>query len=176
MAAENYFQAFGIEPSYQINLRELKKAYRDKQQQSHPDRFAHQDASVQRQAVQATALNNEMFQTLSSAVKRGHYLLGLNGVDFDIESYTVTDTEMLINQLNYREQLNDFKQQKNFSSLMNLLDAVTEKQRKIETQLASLFGENTTGNAEQIKASLCELQFFNKLASEIELVEEHLMD
>ena len=79
-------------------------------------------------------------------------------------------------QLNYREQLNDFKKQKNLSSLMNLLDAVTEKQRKIETQLASLFGENTTGNAEQIKASLCELQFFNKLASEIELVEEHLMD
>ena len=98
------------------------------------------------------------------------------GVDFDIETYTVTDTEMLINQLNYREQLNDIKQIKDFPSLMNLLDSVTEKQRTIEAQLTSLFGENTTENAEQIKASLCELQFFNKLAIEIELVEEHLMD
>ena len=176
MTAENYFHAFGIKPSFEINMHLLKQAYRAKQQQSHPDRFAHEEASVQRQAVQATALNNEMFQTLSSHVKRGHYLLTLNGIDFDVETYTVTDVDMLMNQLSYREQLNDFKQNKDVDALMDLQDTVTDKQKQITRSLARLFAGDITHNAEQIKATLCELQFFDKLATEAELVEEQLLD
>lgn len=176
MTAENYFQAFGIEPNFEINLRELKQAYRDKQQQSHPDRFAHEEASVQRKAVQATALNNEMFQTLVSNVKRGHYLLALNGIDFDVETYTVTDVEMLMNQLNYREQLNDYKKQKDVDALIELQDEVSDKQKEIARRLSILFAGDITNDAEQIKATLCELQFFDKLATEAALVEEQLLD
>jgi len=176
MTAENYFQAFGFEPSFEINHRDLKQAYRDKQQQSHPDRFAHEEASVQRQAVQATALNNEMYQTLASSVKRGHYLLTLNGIEFDVETYTVTDVDMLMNQLSYREQLNDFKQKNDLDSLMDMQSDVEKLEREIETKLTDLFSGDISSNAEQIKATLCELQFYNKLASEVELVEEHLMN
>jgi len=176
MTAENYFQAFGFEPSFEINHRDLKQAYRDKQQQSHPDRFAHEEASVQRQAVQATALNNEMYQTLASSVRRGHYLLTLNGIEFDVETYTVTDVDMLMNQLSYREQLNDFKQKNDLDSLMDMQSDVEKLEREIETKLTDLFSGDISSNAEQIKATLCELQFYNKLASEVELVEEHLMN
>ena len=175
MTTENYFTAFGFEPSFDINLRELSKAYREKQKVSHPDRFAHQEASVQRQAVQATALNNEMYETLQSGVKRGNYLLGLNGIEFDLETYTVDDVEMLMNQLKYREQLNDIKGNKSSDDLFSLQDQVASKQSAILQDLNELFADDIATNESAIKSSLCELQFYDKLAYECELVEEHLM-
>ena len=175
MTTENYFTAFGFEPSFDINLRDLSKAYREKQKVSHPDRFAHEEASVQRHAVQATALNNEMYQTLQSGVKRGNYLLGLNGIEFDLETYTVDDVDMLMNQLSYREQLNEIKGNKSTEELMALQNQVNQKQTAILQNLNELFADDLVANESAIKSSLCELQFYDKLAYECELVEEHLL-
>lgn len=175
MTSDNYFSAFGFEPSFDINLRDLSKAYRDKQKVSHPDRFAHEQTHIQRQAVQNTALNNEMYQTLKSGVKRGNYILGLNGIAFDLETYTVDDVDMLINQLKYREQLADIKGNKSIDGLSVLQEQVTLKQTAILQTLTDLFNDDIESNESAIKSSLCELQFYDKLAYECELVEEHLM-
>ncbi len=176
MSHENYFSAFGFEPSFDIDLAKLGKAYREIQKSSHPDRFAHEEISVQRQAVQNSALNNEMYQTLQSGVKRGNYLLQLYGIDFDLESYTVDDTEMLLNQLKYREQLSEIKDNSSFDSLLALQQEVSDNQTQILSRLNELFSSDVTTNQTLIKASLCELQFFDKLAYECELVEEQLLD
>ena len=174
MSADNYFNVFGFEPKFDIDLRLLAKAYREKQKESHPDRFAHEDVSVQRQAVQETALNNEMFQVLQSHVKRGSYLLSLNGIDFDLNSYTVDDVEMLMNQLRYREQLNDIKENNSQDELFDMQNEIINKQSHITQSLNDLFSQDIVANEFQIKSSLCELQFYEKLAAQVELVEDEL--
>jgi molecular chaperone HscB len=175
MSTENHFQHFGLAESFEIDLKALGKAYRDKQQAVHPDRFAHEPANIQRQAVQETALNTERYQTLKSAVKRGSYLLHINDIDFDLSRHTVDDMDMLIEQLSFREQLSEIKENSDHDKLMDFQDSVHQKQASLQQDIAELFAQDLQANSEQIKAKLCELQFFDKLNYECEQVEEHLL-
>lgn len=176
MSTQNHFQHFGLPETFELDLQALGKAYRQAQQATHPDRFAHESAGAQRQAVQATALNTERYHTLKSPVTRGSYLLQLLGIDFDLSRYTVSDMDMLIDQMKYREQLSDIKEQSDFESLVDFQEKLEDKRSSVQHVIADLFNADPIANAEKIKAQLCELQFFDKLHLECEQVEEHLLD
>ena len=117
---QDYFTHFGLSPTYDLDLKLLGKAYRNLQQESHPDRHIHSDSTTRLKAVTQTAFNTEAYHTLRSSVQRGVYLLQLHGIDFSLENYTVSDMDLLMQQLKYREQLSVIKENNDEESLFEL--------------------------------------------------------
>ena len=161
--------------TFDLNKTDLDTAYRALQQVSHPDRFVNDTSDIQLKAVQKTALNTEAYQALKSPVLRACHLLTILGNEFDLASYTVSDVELLMQQMQYREQLAEIKQSEDH----NLLESFAEKTKTLTAdttgKISKLFTLNVNDNLEAIKSLICELQFLQKLAIDLDEVEEHLM-
>ncbi len=171
----NYFELFKLPLEFKINRHELDRSYRTLQQTTHPDRYVNETSAVQRQAVQQTAQNTEAYQALKSPVLRACHLLTSLGYPFDLSAYTVKDIDLLMQQMQYREQLADIKEAANMDDLMAFSNSV----KKLTTDTVAVLEEQFSKNVEEhlitIKNNVCELQFLNKLAFDLEEVEEQLM-
>ena len=117
VTTDNYFDLFNLATDFDIDIKELDKQYRSLQQSSHPDRYVNESSDIQLQAVQKTANNTEAYHVLKSSVKRACHLLALHGDSFDLNSYTVKDIDLLMQQMFYREQLSDIKQSADLDEL-----------------------------------------------------------
>lgn len=174
-AAETYFDLFGLTPSFDVDKQALDSAYRKIQQASHPDRFVNQPLEFQRKAVQQTAQNTEAYHTLKSPVQRAVYLLTISGVEFSLSEYTVSNIDLLMQQMEYREQLNEVKEQGDFDQLQAFNEKLKEMTNATECRISTLFKNLETTDSSELKNQICELQFLNKLAIDLDEVEEYLL-
>lgn len=173
--ADNYFDLFGIPQSYDIDRQELDKSYRALQQVSHPDRFVNQPTEFQRKAVQQTAYITEAHKTLKSPVLRACYLLQLKDMGFELSTYTVSDIQLLMEQMEYREQLSAIRTGGNLEKLFEFSETVAKLTKQTENRLSELFKQPLSEEPVEIKNLICELQFLNKLDHDLNEVEEQLM-
>lgn len=104
---DNHFELFGLAPGFALDRGQLDAAYRAVQAQVHPDRFAAADDAQRRRAMQWAAQANEAYRTLRDPVARAAYLCGLHGVELETESNTAMPAEFLVQQLEWREALDD---------------------------------------------------------------------
>ena len=104
---ENHFALFGMTPRFTIDAAVLDAAYRDLQGRVHPDKFAAASDAEKRVAMQWATRANEAYQTLKSPLKRAAYLCELNGVDLAIESNTQMPPAFLMQQMAWRESLEE---------------------------------------------------------------------
>jgi len=131
----NHFELFGLAPAFALDPERLDAAYRDIQAKVHPDRFAQAGDAERRASLQMTTQVNEAYRTLKSPVLRAQYLLGLHGVDVDFETNTAMPPELLVEQMELREQLEEAKdvnaldvlQKKLFESKKGLESEIKEK-------------------------------------------------
>ncbi len=103
----DHFQLFDLPPRFALDMAALDSAYRSVQGQVHPDRFAAGTAAENRVAMQWATQANEAYRTLKSPLKRAAYLCERAGVPIDAESNTTMPTEFLMQQLQWREALDD---------------------------------------------------------------------
>jgi len=172
---DNYFELFGIKPAFIIDKNALNDAYRKLQQASHPDRFVNEPVQFQRKAMQQTTQNTEAYHVLKSPVQRACYLLSMSGSDFELSNYTVTDIDLLMQQMQYREQLNEIKEQGDFDKLQQFADDVDILLKETETTISQLFQQKSSAESADLKNHICELQFLNKLVHDLNEVEDQLM-
>ena len=78
---QNFFQLFGLPEHYRLDNAQLDLQYHALQTQVHPDKFAHLSDAERRLSMQWATRANEAYQTLRNPIRRGRYLLELNGVD-----------------------------------------------------------------------------------------------
>ena len=104
---EDYFELFQITPGFDIDVAKLRSIQQELQTQFHPDKHVNADADVQRQSVAQAATINEAYQVLSNPVRRARYLLQREGIEFNDESETTADTAFLMEQIEYREAMDN---------------------------------------------------------------------
>lgn len=104
---ENYFKLFGLQQTFLQDVAKLKARYLQLQKSVHPDNFVNATPQEKMLAVQYAATVNQAYQTLSDPLKRGIYLLKLEGVDTQSETDNVMPIEFLAEQMELREYLND---------------------------------------------------------------------
>ena len=105
--ASTDFELFDIEPRFAIARDALDTRWRALQGEVHPDRFAAQGAAAQRVAMQWAVRVNEAYQRLKDPLQRAAYLCELNGAVIEAENNTAMPTVFLMQQMEWRESLDD---------------------------------------------------------------------
>ena len=101
------FQLFDVPPTFAQDRAQLDARWKQLQREVHPDRFASQGSAAQRVAMQWSVRINEAYQRLKDPLKRAAYLCELHGVAVDAESNTSMPGEFLMQQMAWREALDD---------------------------------------------------------------------
>lgn len=170
--SQTHFELFGLPQSYALDRDKLDAAYRELQNTVHPDRFAAQPEAEQRVAMQWATQVNEAYQTLRHAVNRGVYLLKLQGIDAFDASNTRMAPAFLMQQMEWREAIEDARAGKHMAVLDALTDDLRAAHRRIEVQLAELI--DTAHDYEAASEAVRQLRFMDKLIAEIGDVYEEL--
>ncbi|MDF2181924.1 Fe-S protein assembly co-chaperone HscB [Neptuniibacter sp. CAU 1671] len=171
---KNYFEFIGLPVSYHIDLNRLSEQARELQKTLHPDRYAHLSDQEQRRAVQYMAHLNEGVATLKSPLRRAQYLLALQGIDTHNESSTPIDPMFLMQQMELREQLESVVDAADpYAELDALTAAVESELQALRADFAQQF---ETEQLDQATSTVRKMQFIEKLASEIERLEDRLDD
>ena len=132
---QNYFELFGLQPRFDIDIEQLRHEQQRLQSKYHPDRFAAADERRKRESVQVAALINQAFETLRDPVKRSRYLLQINGADLPDESTTTRDSGFLMEQIEYREAMESCRH------CDQALNQCRQIEHRLETRQAELASE-----------------------------------
>ena len=108
----------------------LNARYLKLQKALHPDNFVSSSALEQRVAMQKSTEVNDALKTLKDPILRAEAIIALNtGEQLDLEKKSTQDVAFLMQQLQWREQLEDVESQQDERALN-----VFAKEIKQETQ------------------------------------------
>ena len=105
--AIDYYKIFALPKSYALDAAALEQNYRRLSTQYHPDKTAHLSAFEQKQAVMLSATINEAYRILKSPLDRAAYLLQEQGIHADAPENTRFEAAFLMQQMQWREDLDD---------------------------------------------------------------------
>ncbi|GJN89192.1 hypothetical protein Rhopal_002169-T1 [Rhodotorula paludigena] len=100
-----YFSLFGLEPTFGVDLKALKRSFLQLQQKVHPDMFSGK-GEVEEWAKAWSGKVNDAYKALVNERERGEYLLSLHDVVIG-EADPVTDPELLMTIMETREALEE---------------------------------------------------------------------
>jgi molecular chaperone HscB len=169
----NHFELFGLPLQFQLDGSLLSSTFRDLQRQYHPDNFVSDDAE-QLKAVQKASQINDAYRVLKSPLLRAEYLLSLNSVDIRGEQQTLQDPMFLMEQMELREELEAIAESADPEEGLFDFDAKVRKMHKSALNVMQDFLEKSAW--EEAADAVRKLKFIEKLAHEVELVEERLLD
>jgi molecular chaperone HscB len=163
-ASDDYFRFFGLEQQFNLDLSALDQAYLAIQKEVHPDRHARGSDTEQRLAMQMATLANTAFQTLKNPIQRGLYLCQLHGVDARLETNTAMPAAFLMQQMEWRENLED--QAQDALALEALAEEVSHSKRETLAEIAEAV--DGAKNYERAAELLRGLLFIDKFALELD--------
>jgi len=138
MTMQNHFELFHLPVSFAVDMAQLARSYHEVQGRVHPDRFAHASETEKRVAMQWATRANEAYQTLRDPFKRAAYLCELHGVDLQTESNTAMPAAFLMQQMEWREALDEARASSShdaFDALSAQLDDARDEMVDILTRL-----------------------------------------
>jgi molecular chaperone HscB len=101
------FTLFGLPPKHALDRAALDARWRQLQGEVHPARFAAEGAAAQRIAMQWAVRVNEAYSRLKDPLRRAVYLCEQRGAPVDAERNTAMPREFLMQQMQWREALDD---------------------------------------------------------------------
>jgi molecular chaperone HscB len=122
--------------------------------------------------MQLATLTNEAYQTLKNPASRARYLLELQGIEAISETNTAMPADFLMQQMEWREALEDAKAAKDIDALEVLLNELRLAAKALQAALADLLDTKkdyiaATDNARK-------LIFIDKVAADINKAIEQL--
>ncbi len=169
---ENYFELFGLAPSFNIELATFENNFRKIQSASHPDRFVTGTAAEKLSAMQLATLANEAYQTLKSPANRAKYLLELQGIKAISETNTAMPTDFLMQQMEWREALEDAKAAKDIVALEQLHAEIQLEGKALHANLVDLL--DIKKDYSTATDTTRKLIFIDKVCADINKAIEHL--
>ncbi len=173
----NYFVLFNLTPSFVIDTTALVATYQQLQKLTHPDKFATASDRDKLIALQKNSQVNDGYQVLKKPLSRAEHILELRGVELQHEQKTMQDGAFLMQQMEWREQLEDAQHtDEPLAALEELDDEVAQDIKTLLSELGSLLEETDDAANESAANRVRKLKFLYKLRHEIELKEDALSD
>ena len=157
------FALFGLPRRHALERSNLDARWRKLQGEVHPDRFAAQGAAAQRLAMQWAVRVNQAHQRLKDPLARAAYLCELGGVTIDAERNTAMPTEFLMQQMQWREALDDARALADVGAIGEQV-AATEQQLLLDVQQRLDDQGDIAGAAAQVRS----LMFVKRFRQDIE--------
>jgi len=169
---QNNFELFSLPVLFDIDAKALESNYRKIQSASHPDRFVSASAAEKLASMQLATSANEAYDTLKRPAYRAKYLLELHGIDATAETNTAMPADFLMQQMEWRERLEDAKTAKDISALESLTDELRSDAKTIQTKLIDLF--DTSKDLAKATDETRKLIFIDKVSADIHQAIEQL--
>lgn len=163
---KNHFELFGLDTRFALDRARLDAAYRQVQSTVHPDRFASSGDTERRIAMQLATQANEAYRTLKDPIVRGRYLCELNGIDLKIETNTGMPADFLMQQMQWRERLDEVRDARDPRGLAALERSIDESREHLIAELSTACDERR--DFEGAAALVRRLHFIDRLEREIE--------
>lgn len=159
----NDFELFRVPMQFAQDGEQLSARWKELQREAHPDKFAAHGVAAQRIAMQWSVRINEAYQRLKDPLKRASYLCELHGAPINAERNTAMPTDFLMQQMQWREALDEAKTRQDFEEIADQSSADKRaKLLKIEQFLDA--GQDFFAAAQQVRA----LMFIERFAGEVE--------
>ena len=160
---DNDFVLFGLPEQFALDRIDLDDRWRKLQASAHPDKFAAEGAAAQRMAMQWSVRINEAYRRLREPLSRAGYLCELRGAPIDAERNTAMPAAFLLQQMGWREALDDARGD---ADALAALDAeVRRTEHELLHQVARLLDDEQTpvAAAERVRA----LMFIQKFRRDV---------
>lgn len=169
----NYFELFKLPQTFGLDTATLESNYRKIQSESHPDRYVTASPAEKLASMQTATLANEAYLTLKSAGLRAAYLLSLQGIVAIDEKNNQMPADFLMQQMEWREAIEDAESAHNVSALENLLVEIDRTGKNLQESLKNQFQHNHLSDATE---SARKLIFMDKVRADIVKSIEKLED
>jgi len=167
-----HFELFGLKPAYDLDREALAAIHLDLQKAVHPDRFAGASPQEKRLAVQRAAQVNEAYRTLKNPVDRARYLLKLGGVETDEETNTAMDPAFLMEQMEWRERLDEVRDSGDAGALLAIAGELEQSRRAMHRQLGDHFQDGGDEALRQAAGIVRKLRFMERLEQQVADLED----
>jgi molecular chaperone HscB len=168
----DYFQLFTLPEQFDIDTKLLEANFRKIQSASHPDRFVSASAAEKLASMQLATLSNEAYGTLKNAARRAKYLLEKQGIDAVADTNTALPMDFLMQQMEWREQLEDAKAAKDIPAMDKLYSELRSEAKVLERELTGLFDDKKDyASATEVTRKLI---FIDKVCADIQQAIEYL--
>lgn len=170
----NPFALFNLPVTFQVDSALLNERYLALQKSLHPDNFSAASAQEQRLAMQKSAEINDALRILKDPIARADSIIALNtGEQENPEEKSNKDIGFLMQQMEWRETLENIENRKDTDELTTFTKEINQIRHAILSELSTALGERQWDIA---RAMTDKLRFIKKLQTEIERVEETLLD
>ena len=161
----DHFALFGLPAAFRVDGAVLDQAWRQLQSQVHPDRYAHAGEVEQRLSMQWATRVNEAYQTLKEPLHRADYLLQQQGIHALAERQTALPAAFLMQQMEWREALQEAGQGCDLSALENLRRLLKKEALGLIDELARQLDEESAWEA--AAETVRKLRFVQKLQEDV---------
>jgi len=157
------FTLFALPARFAQDRGQIDQRWKELQREAHPDRFAAQGPAAQRMALQWSVRINEAHQRLRDPLQRAAYLCELRGAPIRAEDNTAMPADFLMQQLQWREALDDAP---DAVALGRLADALQAARGQALAQIESLLDvhHDPAAAAQQVRR----LMFIERCAHDAE--------
>ena len=157
------FELFGLAPQFAQDRAAIDARWKELQREAHPDKFAAQGGAAQRVAMQWSVRINEAYQRLKDPLKRAAYLCELNSAPVNAENNTAMPGAFLMQQMEWREALDDAS---SLAELESLYAQVSAARRDTMQKCGQLLDEQQdyVKAVQQVRA----LMFIERFANDVE--------
>jgi molecular chaperone HscB len=161
------FELFGLPERFAQDRAAIDARWKELQREAHPDRFAAQGQAAQRVAMQWSARINEAYQRLKDPQKRAAYLCELRGAPINAENNTAMPAAFLLEQMEWREALDDAKSETAVDALDGQLGRARKEALERIGQLLDEQNDAPTA-AQQVRALMFIERFGEDVQSRLE--------
>ena len=170
----NPFALFDLPVAFQVDSALLNERYLALQKSLHPDNFSAASAQEQRLAMQKSAEINDALRILKDPITRADSIIAINtGETENPEEKSNNDIDFLMQQMEWRETLENIENRKDTDELTAFAQEINQIRHAILSELSTALDAQQWDIA---RAITDKLRFIKKLQTEIERVEETLLD
>lgn len=142
----NYFELYGIQPTFNPDPTVVKSKYYELSRLYHPDRVTMADEHERAEALRMAALNNDVYKTLNNADATMAYILKLHELLEEEEKYSLPPA-FLMEMMELNETVSEYEMEPENENLRtHALNTINEQVKQWIGDVTPLTDSYNTGN------------------------------
>ncbi|XP_065425017.1 iron-sulfur cluster co-chaperone protein HscB isoform X1 [Chrysemys picta bellii] len=161
------FRLMGCDRSFNISVQQLQQRFRSLQRSLHPDYFSQRPQKERDFSEQHSSLVNRAYQTLLSPLRRGLYLLELNGVELAKGTDSDIDVEFLKEIMEINETLAELNNEAKIEEIESFIEV---KQEELTKDVSKAFERVLcfiSDDLQEAKKLLAKMKYFENLEDKV---------